>query len=207
MKRVAVGMMGMPSMGRVGLMMGGMPHFGSTMNGMAGVSVRGQAMPMAQGGVPASSSSGGYGSGAARMTSQPYSYWPGTGYDTANPDSTRAPRTPCRDQLEPLRGPGGGLSWPVALRYLTRDGDWKEAREQIDSRVGVLLASKAGASSAAGLLSDVREDVGKLRRHLDRQGDDMPVTRQQEADARRFLNKVRDALLQLSEPATQSVDR
>jgi len=197
-----LGMMGMPSMGRVGLMMGGMPNFGPTMNGMGGVSGRGQGTTMAQGGVPATSGSGGYGSGAARMTSQPYSYSPDAGYETANRESTRAPRAPGRDQLAALRGPGGGLSWPVALRYLTRDGAWKETRERIDSSIGVLLASKADASGAARVLSDLQEDVGKMRRHFDRQGDDTPVTRQQEAEARRFLNEVRDALLQFPESAS-----
>jgi hypothetical protein len=190
-----VGMMGMPSLGRVGLMMGGIRNFSPMMNGTGGIPMRSPGMTMGQGGSAAMSAGyGGYGAGSARMTSQPSPYGTGAGYDTAKPDLASAPRSPGQAQLAALRGQARGLSWPVALRYLTRDGTWKETREQIDARVDELLTSKGSVSGSAAQVSEIRQGVAKVRQHFDRQGDDLPVTRQQEADARRFLNQVRDAL-------------
>ena len=202
-----VGMMGMPSMGRIGFMMGGVPGSNPTMSGIGGVPMRSPGMPMGQGGgSPMSSGYGGYGAGSARMTSQPSPYGAGTGYETARPEPA-TPRSPGRDQLATLRGYAGGLAWPLALRYLTRDGAWKGTREQIDARIDELLASKGGVSGSAAQVSEIRQGVAKVSQYFDRQGDDMPVTRQQEADARRFLRKVRDALQLFPAPGTNSANQ
>ena len=203
-----VGMMGMPSLGRVGLMMGGIRNFSPMMNGTGGIPMRSPGMTMGQGGSAAMSAGyGGYGAGSARMTSQPSPYGTGAGYDTAKPDLASAPRSPGQAQLAALRGQARGLSWPVALRYLTRDGTWKETREQIDARVDELLTSKGSVSGSAAQVSEIRQGVAKVSQHFDRQGDDMPVTRQQEADARRFLSKVRDALQLFPAPGTTSANQ
>src|SRR5262249_50985052 len=127
----AVGMMGMPSMGRVGLMMGGAPM----LNGTAFAPMHQPSLPMMQGGGPAAGSGSGVsGTGAARLGSQLSSYGPNIGTNTSNPYSDRTQRTPGQDELAALRGHAGGLAWPLALRYLTRDGEWKEMREHIDAR-------------------------------------------------------------------------
>jgi hypothetical protein len=143
------------------------------------------------GGAPQGSGGGGYGANSSQLTSQPYGVG---GYDASNPGTGPSPAKSERDPFAAVRGQAGRLAWPVALRYLTRDGLWKETRERIDSQVDQLAATTARKSLSADLLSGLRDDVAKVRQYFYRQSYDLPMTRQQEADARRFLNKVRDAL-------------
>ena len=142
---------------------------------------------------PSMGQGGGYGASSSQMRSMPY----GRGaLEVPNPGSGYSPAKPNEDQFAAVRGHAGGLAWPVALRYLTRDGAWKETREQIDAGVDQLSASRARKSSNLALVERLRDDVAKVREHFNRESEDLPVTRQQEADAVLFLNRVRDALKQ-----------
>jgi hypothetical protein len=92
----------------------------------------------------------------------------------------------------------------VALRYLTRNDDWKELRERIDTRVEGLLEHKSASAVPADLLQGINDDLASLQRHFDRESVDMPMSRQQETDARRFLRKVKDVLGQFPTSVTVS---
>src|SRR5207245_987335 len=113
-------------------------------------------------------------------SSQPYGPDDGYAPQSSSPSAGQDPFTA-------LRLSGGGLNWPVALRYLTRDGEARELRERIDAQVERLATSRPGQSVPAELLQELRGDVETLRQDFERQGFDMPTTRQQDADARRFL--------------------
>jgi hypothetical protein len=82
----------------------------------------------------------------------------------------------------------------VALRYLTREGHGKELREGIDAQVDELLTRQDAQLVPADFLEGLVGNVDKLRKHLDLESHDMPTTRQQEADARSFLGKLRSAI-------------
>jgi hypothetical protein len=87
-----------------------------------------------------------------------------------------------RDPLTSQRHFAGGLDWPLALRYLTRDGEAKELRERIDAQVKRLRVQPTDQEGSSDLLQKVRGDVENLRKRLEREGRDMPTSRQQEAD-------------------------
>jgi hypothetical protein len=95
----------------------------------------------------------------------------------------------------------------VALRYLTREDDGKELRERIDARVEELLAEPASQSAPAEVLQGLKQDVARLKRRLDGQGEDLPSTRTQANDARRFLRKLRSALAEQDRSAALSTYR
>jgi hypothetical protein len=95
----------------------------------------------------------------------------------------------------------------VALRYLTRDDDWRDLRERIDFQVERLLAKQTSQPVSEGLLQGLSGDIDKLGKHFQRQRYDMPTTRQQETDARRFLGKVIHALEQFQKAAPASASR
>jgi hypothetical protein len=98
----------------------------------------------------------------------------------------------------------GGLDWPRALRYFTSDGNLKELREEIDSQVERLLARQDGRPFSSDLLDGLKGDVDKLRRRFVAQSYDLPMTTQQETDARQFLGKLKSALEQFSTSAADS---
>jgi hypothetical protein len=106
-----------------------------------------------------------------------------------------------------MRRDGGGLTWPVALRYLTRYDDWKELRERIDAQVEELVAHPAGRAAPVDVRQALDRDVAKLQRYFAGQGEDLPTTRQQGTDARRFLRQVRSALAQVPSSTTGSTSR
>jgi hypothetical protein len=121
-----------------------------------------------------------------------HGYSPGN-YSSPNLRTTQPAE---KDPLASLRMHGGGLDWPVALRYLTRYDDWKELRERIDAEVERLVQQRAARASATDVADRLDRDVAKLQKHLEFQGEDMPTTRQQTSDARRFLRNVREAIQQ-----------
>jgi hypothetical protein len=192
------GMMGMPSMGRTPFMGGvGMNLNMNRMMGMGRYSASPYGMTSAgQGGNSTMSSGGGYGSQSRPMSAPNQPNGSGDGYalTSSSTGAGSSQRTGGRTQLMTLRLFAGGLAWPVALRYLTRDGRWKELREGIDVQVEGLLTRQDGQPVPADLLEALKGDVDKLRKHLERQSYDMPTTSQQEADARRFLGKLRSAV-------------
>jgi hypothetical protein len=118
-----------------------------------------------------------------------------------------SPQTIVKDLFTTMRRDEGGLTWPVALRYLTRYDDWKELRERIDVQVEELIAQPAGRPALVDVLQALDSDVAKLQRYFAGQGEDMPTTRQQRTDARRFLRQVRSALAQVPSSTTASTSR
>ena len=106
-------------------------------------------------------------------------------------------RTAGKDQLTSLRLFAGGLSWPQALRYFTSDGNLKELREGIDRQIESVLKKQDGQSVSAAQLDELKGNVDDLRKRFVRQSYDLPMTSQQETDARRFLAKLKSALEQV----------
>jgi len=113
---------------------------------------------------------------------------------TASQSSESSLRTAGKDQLSSLRQFAGGLSWPQALRYFTSDGNLKELREGIDRQVEGVLKQQDGRSASVSQLDELKKDVDSLRRRFERQSYDLPMTSQQETDARRFLAKLKSTL-------------
>jgi hypothetical protein len=149
--------------------------------------------------------SGGGGGGRRQGGSAP-SQTGGTGYAPAysSQDSRNSQPTAGYSRLETLRLFAGGLDWPRALRYFTSVGNLKELREEIDSQVERLLARQDGRPASTELLDELKSDVDKLRRRFVAQSYDLPMTTQQEADARQFLGKLQSALEQFSTSAANS---
>src|SRR5262249_42228506 len=113
------GMMNQPAMFRSGFTggVGMMPY--QRMFGTGGAMMNAYQPPM-----PAPQ--GSYGSGTPQMRnySQPTS--PGYGYNqaaSASSGAEAAPKTSAKNPLLALRSPGGGLDWPIALRFMTRDDE------------------------------------------------------------------------------------
>jgi hypothetical protein len=146
---------------------------------------------------------GGGGGGQSQGGSAPAA---GAGYVPIYPSQAtkNSLSTAGSSQLETLRLFAGGLDWPRALRYFTSDGNLKELREEIDSQVERLLARQDGRPGASDLLDGLKGDVDKLRKRFIAQSYDLPMTSQQETDARRFLGKLISALEQLSTSAAAS---
>jgi hypothetical protein len=119
-------------------------------------------------------------------------------------DTKNSPTTAGYSQLEAMRQFVGGLDWPRALRYFTSDGNLKELREEIDSQVDRLLARQEGRPGSSDLLDGLKGDVDKLRKRFIAQSYDLPMTSQQETDARRFLGRLMPALEQFSTSAAVS---
>ena len=146
---------------------------------------------------------GGGGGGQSQGGSAPAA---GAGYVPIYPsqDTKNSLSTVGSSQLETLRLFAGGLDWPRALRYFTSDGNLKELREEIDSQVERLLARQGGRPGVSDLLDGLKGDVDKLRKRFIAQSYDLPMTSQQETDARRFLGKLKSALEQISASAAVS---
>jgi hypothetical protein len=182
------------------------------MTGMVGTPMQLSRMPGGgQGGSPMmGSGSGAPSAGYPTMGGyyQPYESADGYGRPTlSTADTGSAQQTSRTQELTALRRYGGGLDWPVALRYLTREDDWKELRERIDARVEQVLGQPAGRSLPEDALQDLKQDVKRLRQHFERQGEDLPTTSRQANDARRFLRKVQSALVQASSSSAVSTYR
>jgi hypothetical protein len=122
-------------------------------------------------------------------------YGAGAGYAPNPAYAPTPPQQPAQqDPLASVRLTHGGLDWPVALGYLTRDGDAKELRERIDTQVQRLASRAARQSSPTELLRELQGDVDRLQKRLEQELYDMPTSRQQNADANRFLGKLKTAL-------------
>ena len=158
-----------------------------------------------QGGNAGGGASGGGGGGQTQGGGAP-SPAAGAGYVPMYPsqDTKNSPAAAGYNQLETLRLFAGGLDWPRALRYFTSDGNLKELREEIDSQVDRLLARTEGRPGSSDLLDGLKGDVDKLRKRFIAQSYDLPMTSQQETDARRFLGKLTAALEQFSTSAAVS---
>jgi hypothetical protein len=158
-----------------------------------------------QGGYGGGGAGGGGGGGQSQGGGYPTST-SGAGYAPMYPlqDTKNYPQAAGYSQLEALRLFAGGLDWPRALRYFTSDGNLKELREEIDSQVERLLARKDGRPASSDQLDGLKGDVDKLRKRFIAQSYDLPMTSQQETDARRFLGKLKSALEQISASAAVS---
>lgn len=146
-------------------------------------------MPMLQGG-------SGYSSPQVRSYYQPSSS--AYGYDQpalSTAGTEAAPKSKTNSRLLALRRHDGGLDWPIALRYMTRDDDAKELRERIDARFEQLMSAKQSGTNAE-LLQALRGEIESVHKQFTKLGDDFPMTHAQLSDARSFLDKLRDALKQ-----------
>jgi hypothetical protein len=193
------GSMGMSSsMGRNTFMGGvGMGTNRNMIMGMGGNAMSPSGMTSGRQGSNSTMNSGGGHGSSAQPTSASYgSFQSNDGYASmyTSPGGGSSRQATGRNELTNLRQFAGGLAWPVALRYLTREGPGKELRERIDAQVGELLTRQDGQPVPAGFLEGLKGNVDKLRKHLDRESYDMPTTSQQEADARSFLGKLRSAV-------------
>jgi hypothetical protein len=202
-----LGMMGLPSMGRPAFMIG----MGMNPNmGMMGLNH----VPMSPLGMPYAGAAGNYtmapGTGYSQQPSQlnAYNQLPGTGPGYASisssQDTKSSKESAGKTELKTLRLFAGGLSWPRALHYFTNDGNLKELRDGIDTQVETLLAREDGKPVPTDLLDGLKGNVDKLRKRFVAQSYDIPMTSQQEADARRFLSKLKSALEHFSTTAAVS---
>jgi hypothetical protein len=197
-------MMGLPSLGRPAFMAGfGMyPNLGINQSPMSpyGMPPIGHAMNYVPNPVM------GYGSQPRQngASSQPPGSGGGYASITSAPDAKSSQEPAGVTQLKSLRQFAGGMSWPRALYYFTSDGTLKELREDIDTKVEGLLARQDGHPVPKDMLEGLKGDVDKLRKRFIAQSYDVPMTSQQEADARRFLGKFQSALEQLSTTASVS---
>jgi hypothetical protein len=152
---------------------------------------------------------GGYGSGSPQLHNYAQPAATGSGYaqDASAPSGREASlETKPKNPLVALRRHEGGLNWPIALWYMTRDDEAKELRERIDSRFEKLVSPKQNDAETAELLKALRRDIESVRKQFTNLGDDFPMTRDQMREARSFLDKLRDALKQptaASEVSTQ----
>jgi plastocyanin len=157
---------------------------------------------------------GSYGRGGYAMPSQAgYGMMPsqGSGYGTmsgsragnqyANTQQLTTASKPI-NALDHLRKHGGGLDWPLGLRVLEPTEDTKELRQEIDDAVDTMFRQPGGTDTTPKLLKQVSDQLDKLDRRYKGQVWDMALTRQQEADVRRFLDKVHDALMAAEDSAT-----
>jgi hypothetical protein len=129
----------------------------------------------------------------------------GAGYNPSSSNATtNSQQAAEKDPLASVRLFRGGLNWPAALSYLTRDGDAKELRERIDAQVERMAALGTGESGKAELIQEVRGNVDKLQKEFEHELYDMPTSRQQNEDADRFLSKVKTALASYAKASTLS---
>jgi len=87
----------------------------------------------------------------------------------------------------------GRFTWPNALREMAKPADQKEMEEQAQA----LVSQGANGKVNENLLSELRTNVGKLRKELTNKVNDIPTT--QYIESRRFLNNFEDALLALEQ--------
>lgn len=101
--------------------------------------------------------------------------------------------------LATLRRYGGGLDWPVGLRYMTPREEMSVLREHMDSAVEQLLYQPSSSSPNPKLVAELTANLDKLRKRFPSYAADSAMTAQQEADARGFLRKIQDAIRSLDE--------
>jgi hypothetical protein len=147
---------------------------------------------------------GGYGypfGGGATMSTAGggYSGAPG-GPSTLSTQPTAATPAPT-SALAYLMGQGGGLDWPLGLRILPPEEKSKELRKRIDDAMVTMFRQSGGPEANTKLLQSVAGDVEKLDKLYRSEVWDMALTRQQEADVKRFFRRVRDALAAAEEGA------
>jgi hypothetical protein len=161
----------------------------------------GMMYPMYGGGYGSMTSSG-YGSGMSNSyqarpnnsaSSEPYIYV--SPYDLSPSSQGNA--------LAGLRKYGGGLSWPIGLRSVSPKEETSDLLKRIDSAAEALL-QQPEADRALGALRDLK----RLKKRYDYWVVDAGLSSAQRADARRFLDKVEDALMSVgnSQAAPKSGD-
>ena len=159
------GMRGMPSMGQTSLTGGVRMNSNMMMGaGRASSSPSGTASAGQGGSSSRSPGNGGYGSQSQPTNTPSQANGSGDAYapSSESPSGGSSQQTAARDSFAALRLSGGGLEWPVALRYLTRDDEWQELRERIDARVEWLLSKQAANSNSEDFLQGFSGDVDKL---------------------------------------------
>jgi hypothetical protein len=128
---------------------------------------------------------------------------PGLPRDYANPYSLPAPSQPPSPKAGPLLGllnADGGLDWPLALRILPPEA--RDLRQQMDARAGEVQRQAAAGAVDARLLRDMSRDLDRLHKILMDREDRLPVSEQATTDGRRFLQKLRGALVMDQESAS-----
>jgi len=103
--------------------------------------------------------------------------------------------------LATYRAYGGGLNWPIGLRTLEPAESMKELREQMDGVVEAILRQPAKEPASADLVKSGLRGIERMARQFERIAYDMPLSRTQEKDTRRFIRNVY-AALKAMEPAT-----
>ena len=160
--------------------------------GYAGAQQKGGANPSGTGRSGTKPSSGGaYGSTSSS----------GTGDQYGNTQQVATKAKPV-NALDHLRKHGGGLDWPIGLCLVEPKQDSQELRQEIDDAVEAMFRQPGGTDTTTKLLKQVSHQVDKLDRMYRARVWDMALTRQQEADVRRFVRRVRDALVAAQESAT-----
>jgi hypothetical protein len=106
--------------------------------------------------------------------------------------------------LDHLRQHGGGLAWPLGLRVLEPKEQGKELLKRIDDQIKTMFRDKDGFQATPQLLQDVYKDVERLSGLYKSHVWDMALTRQQETDAKQFLDRVRDALVATADSARRA---
>ena len=101
--------------------------------------------------------------------------------------------------LATVRRYGGGLDWPVGLRNMMPREETNDIRQRMDSVVERLLHRPASSSPNAELVAELTTDLAKVQKRFALYAADSAMTAQQEADARRFLGKVQDAIRMLDD--------
>ena len=106
--------------------------------------------------------------------------------------------------LAQLRGHGGGLDWPLGLRVLQPKDQSKELLKRIDDQIRSMFPENEGFQATPQQIQEVSKDVEKLSGMYKSHVWDMALTRQQESDAKQFLNRVRDALVATADSAKRA---
>ena len=101
--------------------------------------------------------------------------------------------------LATLRRYGGGLNWPVGLRGVMPREEMNDLRGRMDSVVELLLHQPASDRPNAELVAELTANLDKVRKRFALYAADSAMTAQQEADARRFLGRMQDAIRSLDD--------
>src|SRR5262249_24262956 len=148
---------------------------------------------------------GGYGTPPAYARNAALTSYGSTGSSGSAGELATSPKRD--DPLDYMRKHGGGLDWPSGLRVLEPAESSKDLRQRIDDAVETMFRQPGGTDSTPKLLQQVASDVDKLDRMYKARVWDMALTRQQEADVKEFVRKVRNALAASQESAAQSTSR
>jgi hypothetical protein len=152
-------------------------------------------------GSSAMSGGGGYsggGSGPSSAAGMPSAYDSSAGTYAAAP---AASQNATGGPLVGLANAEGGLDWPLALRILPPGLETSDLRKRIDARAAELQREAAGGQMDATVLREANRDVDRLGALLADRGDFLPVSQQATTEGRQFLERLRDALKVVPEPA------